>query len=304
MFARVVQQGTFTGAAQFEDLTTAYVSRAVSSLEAHLRTRLLHRTTRRVTLTPAGERFHERCLTILQELDAAEAEARDATIHATGKLHIHAPPQFALHYLMPVVTTYRRNFPNVEIELTLSPNSPDIQREGFDIALILATELPDSGLVSSRLGSTYGIACASQEYVAAHGAPAAPVDLLQHDCLRLQWASYASDTWTYDGPDGHESIDVSGSFTVNTTESMMAAMRAGMGIAVLPIYAALEGLRDGKIIRVLPEYRFHKLNIYQVHMSRHFVDATITNWVRHIREVLEDKLRQDELAIDQLTQRA
>ena len=172
VFVRVVEAGSFTGAAQHLNTTTAYASRAVSDLEAHLRTRLLNRTTRRIALTEAGERYLQRCEQILAYVDQAEAEASDAHARPSGKLKVHAMTSFGQHYVVPAVGRYQKRYPDVHIELTLAQRVPDLLDEGYDVvARAGAPDLPDSGLVSQRLGSAFSIACASPAYLERHGVP-------------------------------------------------------------------------------------------------------------------------------------
>ena len=298
LFAKVVREGSFTGSAQQLDLTTSYVSRAVSSLEAHLRTRLLHRTTRRISLTSAGERYFKRCSDILSAIDEAEAEAADVHKRPAGILRIHTLASFGLHYLMPMISGYRKKYPEVEVELTLSQHSPDILREGFDVAVIVTDELPDSSLISQRLGSTYSIALASSEYIREHGKPEVPADLANHECLKLSTPSFSVDAWRCEGPGGTQTVSVKGAFRVNIAESMAEAIEAGMGIGILPLYSALDGLSRGSFVRVLPECQLQKANIYQVYLSRQFIDATIASWLQHVRDNFEGMSARDENLLD------
>ena len=147
VFVRVVEAGSFTGAAQHLNTTTAYASRAVSDLEAHLRTRLLNRTTRRIALTEAGERYLQRCEQILAYVDQAEAEAGDAHARPSGKLKVHAMTSFGQHYVVPAVGRYQQQYPDVHVELTLAQRMPDLLDEGYDVSVVLASDLPVSGLV-------------------------------------------------------------------------------------------------------------------------------------------------------------
>src|SRR6266702_2428385 len=180
VFVRVVEAGSFTGAAQHLNTTTAYASRAVSDLEAHLRTRLLNRTTRRIALTEAGERYLQRCEQILAYVDQAEAEASDAHARPSGKLKVHSMPGFGQHYVMPMISLYQQQYPTVQVDLTLAQRVPDLLDEGYDVSIVLAADLPDSGLMSQRLGSAFSIACASPAYVEKHGMPRVPSDLTHH----------------------------------------------------------------------------------------------------------------------------
>ena len=184
-FVCVAETGSFTAAAQQLGTTTAYVSRAVANLETHLRARLLNRTTRRIALTEAGQRYLLRCEQILAYVEEAEAEAGDAHARPAGRLRVHSMTGIGQHYVIRAIAGYRQQHPEVSFELTMANRVPDLLDEGFDVAIVVATELPDSGLVSQRIGETYSILCASPSYIEARGAPRTPSDLVNHDCLRL-----------------------------------------------------------------------------------------------------------------------
>jgi DNA-binding transcriptional LysR family regulator len=296
-FLRVAEAGSFTAAAQQMGTTTAQASRAVSDLESHLRTRLLQRTTRRVALTEAGSRYVNRCEQILACVDEAEAEAEAGDAHArpAGKLKVHAMSSFGQHYVIPMISRYRERYPLVNIELTLSQRMPDLLEEGYDVALVLAPDdLRDSSLISQRLGSACSIACASPAYVARYGLPQSPSDLASHTCLRLVLPGTATNEWTFDGPDGHEVIQLGpSSFTVNVAEAMAVAICEGMGIGVLPTSSALPCLRAGTLLRVFPEYTMQELQIYAVYPSRQYLDAKIRTWVEFARMLLPGTLASD-----------
>ena len=151
-FVCVAETGSFTAAAARLDLTTSYVSRAVATLETHLRTRLLHRTTRRIALTEAGQRYLMRCEQILGYIEEAEAEASDAHARPAGTLKVHAMTGVGQHYLIDAAAEYNAKYPDVSFDLTLANRTTDILDEGYDISVVIARELPDSGFVSQRLG--------------------------------------------------------------------------------------------------------------------------------------------------------
>ena len=295
VFARVVEAGSFTGAAQHLNTTTAYCSRAVSDLEAHLRTRLLNRTTRRIALTEAGERYLQRCEQILAYVEQAEAEAGDAHARPSGRLKVHAMSSFGLHYVVPAVGRYQQRYPDVQIELTLAQRIPDLLDEGYDVSLTLATDLPDSGLVSQRLGSAFSIVCASPEYLERHGVPQVPSDLARHTCLQMVTPIFPLNEWIFDGPNGTESVTFSTpTFQVNVAEAMALAVREGMGVGLIPIYSAISGLRSGELVWVLPEYSSQEMNVYALYASRQYLDAKIRTWVEFMRDELPSTLATDQ----------
>lgn len=295
VFVRVVEAGSFTGAAQQMNTTTAYASRAVSDLEAHLRTRLLNRTTRRIALTEAGERYLQRCEQILAYVDEAEAEAGHAQAQPAGKLKIHAMTSFGQHYVVPAVGAYQQLYPDVSVELTLAQRMPDLLDEGYDVALVLATDLPDSGFVSQRIASAFSIACAAPAYLERHGVPKTPADLAGHTCLQLVTPVFPTAQWRFSGPNGDETINLgAATFQVNVAEAMAVSVREGMGIGLLPIYSAIGGLRSGELVWILPEYKSQEMNVYAMYPSRQYLDAKIRTWVELLRERLPVTLANDQ----------
>lgn len=295
VFVRVVEAGSFTGAAQHLNTTTAYASRAVSDLEAHLRTRLLNRTTRRIALTEAGERYLQRCEQILAYVDQAEAEAGDAHARPSGKLKVHAMTSFGQHYVVPAVGQYQQLYPEVNVELTLAQRMPDLLDEGYDVALVLATDLPDSGFVSQRITSAFSIACASPAYLERRGVPQKPSDLAGHTCMQLVTPVFPTAQWQFTGPEGDQTINLGPApFQVNVAEALAVAVREGMGIGLLPIYSAISGLRSGELVWILPEYKSQEMNVYAMYPSRQYLDAKIRTWVELLREKLPATLASDQ----------
>lgn len=300
VFTRVVEAGSFTAAAHSLNATTGAMSRAVSELEAHLRTRLMNRSTRRLALTSAGECYLQRCRQILADVDRAEEEASCAHERPVGALKMHSFASIGQHYVLPAVSTYRLLHPDVTVELTLSQRMPDLFEGSADVAIVTASSLPDSDLVSHQLGSTFSILCASPDYIRTHGAPREPSDLLRHECLTLQTPAFPTREWLLEGPRGNELVEVSGSVQVNIAESLVVAIREGMGVGLLPLYSAIAGLRDGTLVRVLPEYTLQKTHIYALYASRRFVDAKIRTWVEFLRVQLPRVIARDHAALAQL----
>ncbi len=298
-FSCVAEAGSFTAAAVMLDTTTANVSRAVSNLEAHLQTRLLNRTTRRIALTEAGKRYLQRCEQILSFVEEAEAEASDAHSRPAGQLKVHTMTGIGQHFVIDAIANYRKAHPDVTFDLTLANRVPDLLNEGYDVSIVLASELPDSGFVSQRLGITYSIVCASPDYVKANGNADRPSDLLNHSCLRLVSPVIALDRWVFEGPEGQEMVLINASpFLVNSADAMKSAITSGMGVGILPLYEAIGGLRNGTLVRMLPKYRSQELNLYAIYPSRQYLDAKIKTWVEYLRGSLPEILatHQTELA--------
>lgn len=293
VFVRVVEAGSFTAAAQSLNTTTGAMSRAVSELEAHLRTRLLNRSTRRLALTTAGEQYLKRCQQILADVATAEEEASGAHERPAGVLRMHSFASLGQHYVLPAISRYRALYPDVTVELTLSQQMPDLFEGSADVAVVGASTLPNSDLVSFLLGTTFNILCASPDYVQTHGTPATPAELAHHDCLLLRTPAFPTNEWTLEGPNGSEELEVSGPVQVNIAESLIVAIREGMGIGMMPLYAAIDGLRDGTMVRVLPDYTLQKMNVFALYPSRKFIDAKTRTWVEFLRTHLPEMIARD-----------
>ncbi len=301
VFARVIDTGSFTAAAQALGLSTAQVSRLVSELEQQLQARLLHRTTRRLALTETGERYLQRCRQILSEVDEAAAEARGAHLIPSGRLRVHTMTGLGLQHLTHLVAVYAERYPQVVVDLTLSQRTPDPIEDGHDVVITFARELPDSQLVAQNLGAMYSVLCAAPAYLAKHGTPRSPAELRDHRYLRLLDPLYV-DNWVLDdgegGANGSYEVLPTEAFQVNIAESLAKAAQAGMGFCLLPSFVACPSLLDGSLVRLLPQYRLRERNIYALYPSRRFLDAKIKTWVEFLKEELPPLFAQDEAILD------
>lgn len=297
VFVRVIETGSFTAAAQALDLSTAQVSRLVSELEQQLQARLLHRTTRRLGLTEVGERYLQRCRSILDEVDQAAAEARGAHLKPSGRLRVHTMTGLGLQHVTGLVARYSALYPEVVVELTLSQRNPDPIEDGQDVVLTFARELPDSQRIAQSLGQMYSVLCASPDYLARHGVPSGPADLRQHRYLRLLDPLY-QDNWTLSDEHGEYDVLPAEAFQVNVAESLARAAQAGMGFCLLPSFVACQPLREGSLLRLLPEHRLRERNIYAIYPSRHFIDAKIRTWVDFLKAELPPLFAQDDAVLD------
>jgi DNA-binding transcriptional LysR family regulator len=301
-FVRVVEAGSFRAAADQSDCSTAHMSRAVSTLEKHLGIRLLHRTTRHIGLTDSGERYFARLKTILSELDFAVDEARSALTRPYGRLRLHSVPGLGQKHVTGAIVQYQLQNPEVKIELSLSQRIPNLVEDGFDISLLAMPALPDSGYVATTLGASYSILVASPDYIKRRGAPATLFELSGHTCLRLELPNASADEWHMQGQTGTYLFNVPDSpFQVNMSEALRQAIRAGVGIGPLAVYSAIDDIRDGRLVRVLPTYRLQKLNVYAVYHSRQYIDAKVTTFLEHLRLTLSPALEDEEKEIERLT---
>jgi DNA-binding transcriptional LysR family regulator len=305
-FVLVAEGGSFTAAAQHLNTTTGYISRSITDLETHLRTRLLNRTTRRIALTEAGERYLSRCVAILDSIEEAEAEASDAHSTPVGVLRVHAMSSVGQNYVVPAVAAYQERYPSVTVDLTLSQSVPDLIEENYDVALRVSRDaLPDSNYVSHNLGVVHSVLCASPSYLAANGEPKTVKDLAKHTCLQLSLPVFPKDRWVLVGPHGERSVRLPDTrFKVNVPDALIVALAEGMGIGALPTLAVRSSFLSGALVRVLPDYHLQQFNIYAVYASRQYVDAKIKTWVEFLRGWVTDALKTDEKDISDASPKA
>jgi DNA-binding transcriptional LysR family regulator len=280
VFAKVVEMGSFTAVANHLDSTVGNVSRAVSTLEEALDTRLLQRSTRRLVVTDAGRRFYERCAAILADVKQAEFEARDALLDPRGTLRVHSVPGLGRQLVTRTVLAYRKEYPQVSVDLLLSQRMPNLLEDQLDVSVVIARTLPDSAYVSQKIGSSHCVLAASPAYLEQHPAPARPEDLADHACVLLATVDYGRDEWQLASKAANPIFRPLGPHCcVNDMEAMSVALRGGAGIGLLAGFSAIEDLRSGALVRVLPDYHTHSRNVYALYSSRQFVDAKIKRFV-------------------------
>lgn len=253
VFAAVVEHRSFSAAADALAVSKATVSKAISRLEARLGTTLFHRTSRRLTLTDSGRALSEHAQRIRNEGEAAEEAAFESASAPAGLVRIAAPLTFGIKHLAPVMADFLAAHPGIKLDLRLSDARIDIVAEGVDVAIRIA-ELPDSSLRARRLGAVTGHIIASPAYFDQHGRPRHPADLASHACFT--YANLANpDVWRFRKAGGEEAtVRVDGPIRTDNGEAMLPALRAGLGVAVLPGFIVDEDLAAGRLEAVLPEW--------------------------------------------------
>ncbi|HEX7911591.1 MAG TPA: LysR family transcriptional regulator [Paraburkholderia sp.] len=297
-FVRVVDAGSFTAASELMELTTAQVSRLVSELENRLQTKLLQRTTRRMALTSAGERYAAQCRTILDLVEEAEGEASGARIQPTGRLRVLCMASFGDRYVVPIVARYCAMYPAVTVEYSASQYVPDLLAEGVDVSVYLAQRLPDSSVVAQQLGAVHGVLCAAPAYLKRHGSPKTLQDLADHPCLRLVNPSTTPHWELTDGKMTH-SMQPVGPLVGDHPEAVLHAACSGLGIALLPVFAVLDRIRSGELVQVLPQWRSPDVGVYVLMPSRKFLEAKTRAWIDLLKAELPPALERDALQIGQ-----
>jgi len=279
-FVEVVRESGFTPAADKLGLSRAQLSKSVMQLEAHLGTRLLNRTTRRISLTETGKVYFERCLSILDDIDELEASTSEQSKTPKGRLSICAPTSFGILHLQSALTDYLNQFPEVQITLSLNDRFVDVVEEGFDVVVRIA-ELDDSSLIARKIAPCRRVFCASPEYLESHSPVQVPQDLAIHHCLTYS-NDLRPDTWTLEGPGGIESVKVNGPVCADNGDMLKAAALNHMGITLLPTFIVGEDLKAGNLVQVLKDYCPPDIDIYAVFPSRRFLSAKVRTFVDHL----------------------
>ncbi|MGK9234979.1 LysR family transcriptional regulator [Inquilinus limosus] len=264
VFARVVESGSFTAAARLLGMPKTTVSRRVAALEQAVGVRLLQRTTRSLGLTDAGRLYYEQSSQALRTIEDANLKLAEARAEPSGTIRISAPVGFG-GPLAAMVFDFLTAYPKTRVELRLTDERLNLVENGIDLAFRTGI-LPDSTLIARRLGTTHRILCASPDYLARRGEPASPADLAGHDCV-IAGPSAAGASWVLDGPDGRETIMVSGRFAANEMQAVLAAAIAGCGIARLPLGIAETPIRDGRLRRVLADHTTPAGGVHAVYPS-------------------------------------
>jgi DNA-binding transcriptional LysR family regulator len=293
-FAQIADCGSFTAAAERVNLNKSFMSRSVSELEASLQTRLLQRTTRRIALTEAGKRYLEHCKRIISEIEEADAEASNSQGAPTGTLRVHATPSLGQYLVAPAAAIYRSRYPNVCVELALSQDAPDLIDSRYDVAMRMCLNpMRDAGFVAIKLGTSYSVLCASPTYLERHGTPVTIDDLRTHACTHFVTPFLPLDQWQFHGPEGMQDFFLTKvSFRSNNAEAMAAALCQNVGIGPLPASSAIQSLKTGDLVRVLPDHRLQDVTLHLVYASRRFLDTKIQKWVEVLREIVPGKLSQ------------
>lgn len=261
-FLAVVRAGSFVAAADATALSKAAVSRHVADLEEHLGVRLLHRTTRRLSLTDEGQRFHAQAVELVGALEELEAETTARGGEATGLLRINAPVTFGNLHLAPLWPRFIAANPKVSLDITLNDRVVDLVDEGYDVAIRI-TRLADSQLVSRRLATTQMVLCASPGYLAQRGTPTHPRDLAGHQVFAYSYWS-GGDDWRFAGSEGDVTVTVNPRIHTNSGDTCRAAALEHQGLILQPNFLVGADLRGGALIQVMPEYRSIELGIYAV----------------------------------------
>jgi DNA-binding transcriptional LysR family regulator len=313
MFARVVDEGSFSRAAERMGLPKSTVSRRIAMLEAYLGERLLLRTTRKLTVTDFGHSMLEHAHQVAAEVDAAASLAQHRQVEPSGRLRVSMPGDFAIIVLGPLLGEFIVTYPAISLEIDLSPRRVDLIGENFDVAIRMGSLPDDASLAARRLALFSTGLYASPGYLQQRGTPAEPEALMQHDALRLLTRSGEPASWTLIKGDSRWEVTPPGRATINSPELLIRLARAGAGITVVNDHFAEPYVRSGELQRVLPDWSVPAVPAWAVFPGRRLMPTRTRVFLDALQaefsgprcqakeaELEQTRLQQHKLAADKM----
>ena len=281
VFARVVDAKSFSAAAAKLGTSTSRVSRQVSALESSLQVKLLHRSTRRLSLTEAGAVFYEHCARIVKEADLAEERMTRAQAEPVGLVKVTAAPAIAIRQLVPMLAEFHQRYPKIQVNLSCSNRRTlDLGDEGYDLGIRISVGAwLDPKLVTKKLAPNRVRLCASPGYLDRHGTPRRLDDLAKHDCIVFPITA-PKGRWTFRKGRRHVDVAIRGPLVIDETDGVFSALIAGLGIGIVPLYMAADALREGRLVHVLPDYELvNESAIYLVYLPNRTLPSRVRAFV-------------------------
>ena len=286
VFQKVIDEGGFAAAARALDMSPAVVTRLVADLEEHLGTRLLHRSTRRLSLSVVGETYLARVRSILQDIDEAHGAASSQTHELAGILRVLAPPVLATHILGPLIAGFRQLYPKILLDIEVASfKEPPI--EDYDITLMPTDSAFDGDVIARKIIASESILVVSPAYIQRKGAPATPQELAQHEVLRLKAPGLRPRVWTLFNSEHHDApldVVVEPGLWINHTDTLLRAAVDGAGITSVAVDLAAPYLSRGELVRVLRPWITSRLNLYAALPSRKFLPERTRVFLEYLTE--------------------
>lgn len=288
VFVAVVEGGSFVSAAEKLSTSTAAVSRQISAAEADLGARLLNRTTRRLSLTEAGQVFYEHAQTILGDIAELQALVGQHTLQPTGLLRISAPLSFGIHELAKVLPGFRQRYPGLRLDVDLTDRLVDLVHDSTDVAVRIARTLGPN-LIARKISPVPMIVCASPAYLARRGVPLVPEDLALHDTLGYSYL-LTGDNWVFHHRDGQESVvRIQPAVHATNGDLLRALAVGGEGITVQPDFIVRDDLAAGRLVPLLNDWHMGEFYLYAVYLSRKHLSAKVRAFIDYLAEIVRDQ---------------
>jgi DNA-binding transcriptional LysR family regulator len=289
IFAKVVEQGSFARAAAALDLSNAVVTRSVADLETHLGTRLMNRTTRKLSLTETGQKYLERLLPILADIDDAESLTIASARRPGGTLRIYCHPGFGQSQLAALLPQFAAANPDVVLDVSVADGSIDIVEEGFDIGIFIGLQKFDASMIARRLATSRVVLCAAPSYIARRGEPSVPTDVSGHDCLNFAFDQLRH-SWPVQWENKRINVPISSRMVSNNSEILRQAALAGMGIMIRSSFTLQDDFTSGRLVHLLKEHHLGELSVMMVYPSRRLMSAKVRSFV----DFMNDKFPRPE----------
>ncbi|WP_182057544.1 LysR family transcriptional regulator [Pantoea sp. ME81] len=282
VFNRICELGSLSAAARALNISRPMVSRYLDEMEKWAGARLLHRSSRRLTITPAGEKVLEKTRTLARLSDEIAGQGEPG--EPQGTLRVACAHSTATHILGPMIPAFLARFPLLRIELEINNQPVSLVGERIDVAVRI-TDNPEPGAIARRLGECVSVVCASPDYLRKHGNPETPQDLSQHNCLH--YSRFAGQSWQFNDANGDAlSTAVSGNFSAGISSVLCDAAIAGCGLAMVPEMEARAGIEKGQLQCVLPDFTPKTLGIYGLYMSRERQPAALRLFLDAVQQQL------------------
>lgn len=281
----VASAGSLSRAARELEVSVAMVSKRMDALETRLGVRLLIRTPRRTGLTQDGERYVRDCRRILDDLQEADAAVSQSAAEPAGLVRVSAAPGFARRVLAPLLAEFAERYPKVQVRLSLSDALADLGSGRHDLAIRVGP-LPDSGLISLPLVRNRRLVVAAPAYLARHGRPRTPGDLLAHDCIVIRGSSEALLEWRFLGPEGAIDVPIRGRLSTDNGDLQHELALAGAGLSLKSLWDVADDLAHGRLEALLPDHPCPPADIQAVYLDRHFQPARVRALAAFLRERL------------------
>lgn len=287
VFVRVAELASFTKAADSLGVPKGSISTSIQSLESHMGTRLLHRTTRTVSLTQDGQIFYERCKDLLVDVDELETMFQSGKTNINGRIRVDIPTGVAKNVVMPNLAKFLNEYPNIEIELSTTDRRVDIIAEGFDCVVRIGA-LSDSGLIARYLGQLRMINCVSPAYIKKHGEPTNIEELAEHFIIHYATVLGArSATWEYFDGEKYTALKMKSLITVNSSDTYTAACLQGLGIIQMSLAGLKHYINDGSLIEILKGYKAEPMPVSLLYPNRRNQPKRVQVFMEWITELMK-----------------
>ena len=282
IFVEVVNNGSFTLAAQTSGHSTSYISKEINKLESRLGVRLIHRTTRSLSLTPEGEIYFQQCQQIISDAEQTEEALNGHQLKPKGTLRISCPTSFGHSRMQSIFSRFLAQYPLVDLELDLNNRKVDMVSEGFDVLIRGSVQLDDSTLISKKVFSSHGVIIASPEYLRHAGTPQDPSELIEHKIINYSHLKQPN-TWTFIDNNGKQHhVQLKSHVLTNSPEMELSLCLAGHGITRMPLFNLFDEIETGKLVELFSDFKQQEVNLYLVYPSRKHVSSKVRCFINFV----------------------